>query len=112
MVLGGGRLSVWIWLVAAWLGACGGSGVGGPGSAGSGGCAAACTRCGSDLCADCAATPARLLDEFESSVYACVQQGSDASCSTLWERCVVQAETQVPRRPIDDSYRDACLAKR
>jgi hypothetical protein len=82
-------------------------------SEGASNCRAACSRCGSELCVDCAATAARLRDEFENAVYACVIQGSDAaSCDTVWMNCIVQAEGQLTPRPADTTYRDACLAKK
>jgi hypothetical protein len=87
---------------------CGGSSK----AAGSAGCQAACNSCASELCADCAATSARFRDEFENAVYACVRQGSDAACDTLWVNCMAQAEGQLTVRPIDTSYGDACLAKK
>jgi hypothetical protein len=31
---------------------------------------------------------------------------------TLWETCAGQAFAEAPRRPIDDEYRTACLAKK
>ena len=89
-------------------GSCGSSGS----SGGASSCQAACNRCGSDLCVDCAATSARLRNEFEDAVYACVLQGSDASCATVWTNCIVQAEGQLAPRPVDTTYRDACLAKK
>jgi hypothetical protein len=61
-------------------------------------------RC--DVCAS------RLRDDFENAVYACVLQGSDASCDTVWTSCFVQAEGQITARPVDTTYRDACLAKK
>jgi hypothetical protein len=88
-------------------GSCGSGSSGGASS-----CQAACNRCGGDLCADCAATSARLRNEFEDSVYACVLQGSDASCDTVWTSCFVQALGQITPRPADTTYRDACLAKK
>jgi hypothetical protein len=77
-------------------------------------CQAACRVCTSELCADCSATAGRFRDEFESSLYACVQAGSDASCDTTWTRCLVQAEGAIAAQPrsIDTTYRDACLQKR
>jgi hypothetical protein len=81
-------------------------------SGGASSCQAACSRCGSDLCVDCAATSARLRNEFEDAVYACVLRGSDASCDTVWTSCIVQAEGQLTPRPADTTYRDACLAKK
>ena len=87
---------------------CGSSG----NSGGSSSCQAACNRCASELCVDCPATSARLRDDFESAVYACVLQGSDASCDTVWTSCFVQAEGQITPRPADTTYRDACLAKK
>src|SRR6187401_1686817 len=89
-------------------GGCGSSGD----SGGSSGCQAACNRCASEICVDCAATSARLRDEFENAVYACVLQGSDAACDTLWTNCIVQAEGQLAARPADTTYRNACLAKK
>jgi hypothetical protein len=80
--------------------------------AGTPGCQAACARCGSDFCLDCAATSAKYRDEFETSLYACVQEVADASCGTLWTSCAIKAESEAARRPIDDTYRDACLAKK
>lgn len=96
-----------------------GSVTGGVGCGGSGkpsttasGCTSACNRCASELCADCAATSARLRDEFENAVYACVLQGSDAACDAIWSSCIVQAEGSLTPRPADTTYRDACLAKK
>jgi len=90
-------------------GSCGSSGS----SGGASSCQAACNRCASELCLDCAATSARLRDEFENAVYACVLQGSDASCNnTVWTNCMVQAEGTLTPRPADTTYRDACLAKK
>jgi hypothetical protein len=94
--------------MAAVAGGCGSSGS----SGGSSGCQAACNRCASEICVDCAATSARLRDDFENAVYACVLQGSDASCDTVWTSCFVQAEGQLTPRPLDTTYRDACLAKK
>lgn len=94
--------------MAAVAGSCGGGTTsGGPSS-----CQAACNRCGSELCVDCAATSARLRNEFEDAVYACVLQGSDASCDTVWTSCIVQAQGQLTPRPVDTTYRAACLAKK
>jgi hypothetical protein len=90
-------------------GACG-SGSGGSGQAAS--CRSACSRCGGDLCVDCSATSARLRDEFETGLYACVLAGSDAACDTLWSGCAAQAATGLSARAIDTTYRDACMAKR
>ena len=84
----------------------------GSGGGGSSGCRAACNRCAGELCVDCAATSARLRDDLENAVYACVLQGSDASCDTVWTSCFVQAEGQITPRPLDTTYRDACLAKK
>jgi hypothetical protein len=92
--------------------AVGGSCGSGGSSGGASSCQAACNRCGSELCVDCAATSARLRNEFEDAVYACVLQGSDASCATVWTNCIVQAEGQLTPRPADTTYRDACLAKK
>lgn len=94
--------------MAAVAGGCGSSG----NSGGSSSCQAACNRCASELCVDCAATSARLRNDFENAVYACVLQGSDASCDTVWTSCFVQAEGQITLRPVDTTYRDACLAKK
>ena len=94
--------------MAAVAGGCGSSGNGG----GSSSCQAACNRCASEICVDCAATSARLRNDFENAVYACVLQGSDASCDTVWTSCFVQAEGQLTPRPLDTTYRDACLAKK
>jgi hypothetical protein len=91
--------------------ACTGSDSGGP-TTGPSGCQAACAVCGSDFCIDCAATSAKYRDEFETPLYACVQEGGDGSCSSLWESCAIRAATQTPRRSIDDAYREACLVKR
>lgn len=90
----------------------GGCSNGSSANSGTAGCMAACSHCASELCADCAATSARFRNEFESVVYACVQQGSDASCDTLWITCIGQGESQVTPRPADTTYRDACLAKK
>jgi hypothetical protein len=99
-----------LWVV---LGVAGGVGCGGGGgSKQTASCQAACAGCGSELCVDCAATSARLRDEFETALYACVVAGSDAACDTLWTGCVAQAQGQVTPRPVDATYRDACLAKR
>src|SRR5690242_6125929 len=81
-------------------------------NAGTVGCMAACSRCPGELCADCAATSARFRNEFESVVYACVQQGSDAACDTTWTNCITQGEGQITPRPADTTYRDACLMKK
>ena len=86
------------------------SGSGGSSQASS--CQAACGRCASDLCVDCTATSARLRDEFETALYACVLTGSDAACDTLWSGCSTQAAIQLSPRAIDTTYRDACTAKR
>ena len=94
--------------LAALTGGCGSSG----NSGGSSSCQAACSRCASEVCVDCAATSARLRDDFENAVYACVLQGSDAACDTVWTSCFVQAEGQITPRPLDMTYRDACLAKK
>ena len=90
-------------------GACG-SGSGGSSQASS--CRLACSRCGGDLCVDCTANSARLRDEFENGLYACVLAGNDDACDTLWSTCATQAATGVSARPIDTTYRDACLTKR
>jgi hypothetical protein len=88
---------------------CGGGGK----AAGSGMCQAACNRCGSEFCVDCAATSARFRDDFENAVYACVLQAADAStCDTLWTNCFIQAEGTATVRPIDTTYGDACFAKK
>jgi hypothetical protein len=94
--------------MTAIAGSCGSNGS----SGGASSCQTACNRCGSDLCVDCAATSARLRNEFENAVYACVLQGNDASCDTVWTNCIVQAEGQLTPRPADTTYRDACLAKK
>ena len=96
-------------LVALMVGACG-SGSGGSSQASS--CRSACSRCGGDLCVDCSATSARLRDDFETGLYACVLAGSDAACDTLWSGCAAQAATGLSTRPIDTTYRDACTTKR
>jgi hypothetical protein len=98
--------------LAAGLAAVAGSCGSGSSSAGASGCQAACNRCSSELCVDCAATSARLRNDFENAVYACVLQRSDAACDTLWTSCFVQAEGLVTPRPVDTTYRDACLAKK
>jgi hypothetical protein len=92
--------------------AAGGCSGGSNANSGAAGCMAACSHCASELCADCAATSARLRNEFESIVYACVSQGSDAACDTLWTNCITQGEGQITPRPADTTYRDACLAKK
>jgi hypothetical protein len=94
------------------LGACSSSGDSSGATPGTSGCQAACARCGSDFCVDCAATAAKYNDAFEAPLYACVQEGGDASCGTLWESCAVRAELAAGRRPIDETYREACLAKK
>jgi len=94
--------------MVAVAGGCGSSG----NSGGSSSCQAACNRCASELCVDCAATSARLRNDFEDAVYACVLQGSDAACDTVWTTCFVQAQGQITPRPLDTTYRDACLAKK
>ena len=98
--------------VSCGLGACGNDGDGSREGQGAGGCDEACAVCGGDPCADCAATSARYRDEFESAVYACVTEGGDASCSAAWVNCFVAAEGEAMPRPIDDTYREACFAKR
>lgn len=81
--------------------------------AGDGGCTQACAACTSSLCADCKATAALYRDEFEAALYACVVQSTDASsCANRWSTCAGKATVAATRRPIDDSYRDACLARR
>ena len=93
------------------LAACGGSDGSSGNSAGTGQCQAACARCGGDPCLDCAAYSARFRDEFEATLFSCVQNA--ASCSSAqWQTCSSQAGVQAPSRPIDDQYRSACLAKR
>jgi hypothetical protein len=73
-------------------------------------CQAACARCGGDPCVDCASYSARFRDEFEASLFSCVQNA--AACSSAqWEACAVQAAARAPRRPMDDQFRTACLAK-
>ena len=110
-----GVVGVWRWVVllallggTAAVAGCGSSG----NSGGSSSCRAACNCCASEICVDCAATSARLRDDFEDAVYACVLQGSDASCDTVWTSCFVQAEGQITPRPADTTYREACLAKK
>jgi len=90
----------------------GGCSSGSKANSGTAGCMAACSRCPSELCADCAATATRFRDDFESVVYACVQQASDASCDTIWTNCITQGEGQITPRPADTTYRDACLTKK
>src|SRR5262245_10642395 len=90
----------------------GGCSSGSNASSGAAGCMAACSHCASELCADCAATSARLRNDFESIVYACVQQGSDAACDTIWTNCITQGEGQITPRAVDTTYRDACLTKK
>lgn len=81
--------------------------------AGDSGCAQACAVCTSSICADCKAAAALYRDEFESALYACVVQSTDASsCANRWSTCAGKATVVATRRPIDDSYRDACLARR
>src|SRR5580765_8836110 len=79
----------------------GGCSSGSKANSGTAGCMAACSRCPSEVCADCAGTAARFRDEFESVVYACVQQASDASCDTIWTNCIIQGEGQITPRPAD-----------
>ena len=94
--------------MGTWAGSCSSGGS----SSGGSNCQAACNRCASEICVDCAATSARLRNEFEDAVYACVLQGSDASCDALWTNCLIQGEGQLTPRPADTTYRDACFAKR
>src|SRR6476660_3899831 len=90
---------------------CGGSDSSSGNSAGTGQCQAACARCAGDPCPDCAAFSARFRDEYEASLFSCVQNA--ASCSNAqWQTCSSQASVQATSRPIDDQYRSACLAKR
>ena len=94
----------------AMMAACSGSDSGGS-SVGAEQCQAACARCGGDPCVDCAAYSARFRDEFEAALFSCVQNA--AACSSAqWETCFGQAVGQAPRRPIDDQYVMACMAKR
>jgi hypothetical protein len=91
--------------------ACSSSGsTGGPGG-GTGACEAACQRCTSEICVDCAAAAARYRDEFEGALFACVTN-ADACSSVLWEGCMAQSVGQAPVRPIDEQFRSACLAKK
>ena len=96
--------------VLAMMAACSGSESGGN-TAGAAQCQAACARCGGDPCVDCAAYSARFRDEFEAALFSCMQNA--AACSSAqWQACFGQAVGQAPRRPIDDQYMSACLAKR
>jgi len=88
----------------------GGCGNGGN-SGRSSGCQAACNRCAGELCVDCAATSARLRDEFENVLYACVLRGGDASCDTIWTSCFMEADAESIPRPTDVTFRETCLAK-
>jgi hypothetical protein len=63
------------------------------------------------VCIDCGAASARYRDEFEGALYACVSN-ADACSRVLWEGCMVQSIGQAPARPLDDSFRRACLAKK
>jgi hypothetical protein len=95
---------------SAMMAACSGSDGGGS-TVGTGQCQAACAHCSGDPCADCAAYSARFRDEFETALFSCVQNA--AACSAAqWETCFGQAAGQAPRRPIDDQYVSACMAKR
>jgi hypothetical protein len=94
----------------AMMSACGGSD-GGGGTMQTQECQAACARCGGDPCVDCAAYSARFRDEFESALFSCVQNAATCS-SAQWQTCFGQAVGQAPRRPTDDQYMSACMAKR
>ena len=100
--------------IVAWIVLTAGVGCGGSDGSNAGGtaqCQAACARCGSDPCADCASYSARFRDEFETALYSCVQNA--ATCLSMqWEICAVQASVQASDRPIDDQYRSACLTKK
>jgi hypothetical protein len=107
-------------VVVSSSGACGGGGSGSSGATGAGGssasttvqdCRDACNECGGDLCVDCAATAARYRDDYETILYDCIRT-SDSSCEQRWEECSGMAAGEVTRRAADDSYRDACLAKK
>jgi len=76
-----------------------------------GACRSACARCGGDLCVDCAGTADRYRDEYEMALYSCVNEADGCSAST-WSACSTQAVGSAPRRPTDDTYRDACMTKR
>jgi hypothetical protein len=90
-------------------GACGSSESAGSTSAGA--CQSACARCGGDLCLDCAGTTDRYRDEYETALYSCVN-GADGCSASTWSTCSAQAVVSAPRRPADDTYRDACMTKR
>lgn len=81
------------------------------GSPSGGACQSACARCGGDLCVDCAATSDRYRDEYETALYSCVN-GADGCSAATWSTCSTQASSSAPRRTADDTYRDACMAKR
>ncbi len=99
------------WGAVVALLACGGSDGSSGGASGTGQCQAACTKCGGDPCADCASYSARMRDEFETALFTCVENATTCS-SAQWETCATEAATQTPRRPSDEQFRSACLAKR
>jgi hypothetical protein len=80
-------------------------------SSGGGACTSACARCGGDLCVDCAGTSDRYRDDYEAALYSCVN-GADGCSAATWGACSTQAVSSAARRPVDDTYRDACMAKK
>jgi hypothetical protein len=109
------RITVGLLVAVSLSGACGSGGSGPVGAGGSStavqDCRDACNECGGDLCVDCAATSARYRDDYETTLYSCVRT-SDSSCEQRWEECSGMAAGEVTRRAADNSYRDACLAKK
>lgn len=102
-------------VLGLWLGACfAASSCGSSGSTGStsgGACQSACARCGGDPCVDCTGASDRYRDEYERALYSCVN-GADGCSAATWSTCSAQASISAPRRAADDTYRDACMAKR
>jgi hypothetical protein len=114
------------WLVVV-LAACGGSGGGSADSGGGGGsdtgggstlamqcadlCATYLTCMGSvnPMCeANCTSIYEHYRSEFFDAFVACYRN----QCAKTQEMCATEAQPAIPRRPIDDTYQSACLAKR
>lgn len=114
----GGRVLGWMAVLV--VGACGGkdfsaapSDGGSPEAVSSNllvACQDACSRCSSDLCADCARAVAGFLPDFASGVFACVSS-ADACASKTWENCMSQVLATFPTRPIDTSFKNSCLTR-